>query len=338
MKEKFLKILPYSGYVLFLGLGLILFFTAAFLVVVVRTKDEQKVLMPNITGKNYIEVHNELQRLQLKVKLETKRIPEKTDGIVLSQSIDAGKEVEAGSKIYVTVNIGFDRVTVPDVKGQDLKRARAILEKVLSGEIYVPMSIGGITYVPSRGDEPADTVIDQIPQAGKETHSGEKVYLLVTESNTSKSSKVLTPKDWEELLIAVPTPFAVEALQRNKIPYKIQEIQKAKRREDSGIVQSIKVTESGAHITTVFHEAQERMLYDYETVSYEIDDTDVYTAYLSYTDAKTGTEMKREVLTSQKLKEDEMLHLVVYRGPSAKLTLVGLETGEAKTWKWKGVY
>lgn len=50
---------------------------AAFLVVVVRTKEEQKVMMPYVIGKNYIEVHNELQRLQLKVRLETQRIPEK---------------------------------------------------------------------------------------------------------------------------------------------------------------------------------------------------------------------------------------------------------------------
>ncbi|MDF3821498.1 PASTA domain-containing protein, partial [Leptospira sp. 96542] len=188
MKEKFLKILPYSGYVLFISFGLLVFFVAAFLVVVVRTKEEQKVMMPSVIGKNYIEVHNELLRLQLKVRLETMRIPEKTDGIILSQSIDPGKEVEAGSKLYLTVNIGFDRVTMPDLKGQDLKRAKSILEKVLSGEVYVPLNIGGITYVPAVGDEPVDTVIDQIPLPGKETSSGEKVYLLVTESPNEKKA------------------------------------------------------------------------------------------------------------------------------------------------------
>ncbi len=339
MKEKFLKILPYSGYVLFLSLGLLLFFVSAFLVVVVRTKDEQKLTMPSVIGKNYVEVHNELQRLQLKVRLETLRIPEKTDGIILAQSIDAGKEVEAGSKIYLTVNIGFDRVTIPDLKGQDLKRAKAILEKVLSGEVYVPVSIGGVTYVPSVGDEPPDTVIEQIPHAGKETHSGEKIYLLVTEGTSEKKSSLLDGnKNLEKDLTFIPTPFAIDVLQRKKIPYRITEIKKAEIRENSGLTESVKMTNTGAEIVSFLHKAEEKLNNIYETVSYTIDDDDVYSAVLTYKDPTNESELKKEILTSQPLKEDDKLNLLFYRNKDVTLSLIGNQTGEAKVWKFKGKY
>lgn len=65
------KYLPIGGYVLFLAVGLLLFFSAAFLVVFVRTKSTAKVIVPDLIGKSYPEVHNELGRLQLKVRLKT---------------------------------------------------------------------------------------------------------------------------------------------------------------------------------------------------------------------------------------------------------------------------
>ncbi|TGL04214.1 PASTA domain-containing protein [Leptospira bouyouniensis] len=339
MKEKFLKILPYSGYVLFVGLGLLVFFVAAFLVVVVRTKEEQKVLMPYVIGKNYIEVHNELQRLQLKVRLESERIPEKTDGIILSQSIDAGKEVEAGSKLYLTVNIGFDRVTIPDVKGQDLKRAKAILEKVLSGEVYVPLQIGAITYVPAVGDEPADTIIDQIPAPGKETHSGEKIYLLVTEANTDKKSNQSLKEDSDgSKLVGIPVPFAVDYLQRKKIPYSIKEAVKPEFRDSHGLVSSYELKPTGAEIGAFYLKPSNSLVQDYEFLEYEIDDNDLYSATVSYTKPGDDTEIQKEILTNQSLKEDEKIRLVVHRFTNTKVTLVGKETGVAKVWKLKGTY
>ncbi len=339
MKEKFLKILPYSGYVLFLSLGLLLFFVAAFLVVVVRTKDEQKITMPSVIGKNYIEVHNELQRLQLKVRLETMRIPEKTDGLVLAQSISAGKEVEAGSKIYLTVNIGFDRVTIPDLKGQDLKRARAVLEKVLAGDVYVPIQIAGITYVPSVGDEPVDTVIDQIPHAGKETHSGEKIYLLVTEGTSEKKASLLdNNRTLDKDLVGIPVPFAIDILQRKKIPYRLTEIKKSETREGSGLVATASLSATGATLTAFLHKAEEKLKYAYESVSYTIDDDDSYSAVLQYKDPLSGSEIKKEILTSQILKEDEQLNLMFFRGENVTLSLIGAKTGEAKVWKFQGKY
>lgn len=77
---------------------------------------------------------------------------------------------------------------------------------------------------------------------------------------------------------------------------------------------------------------------DYEILEYEIDDDDVYSAKLSYTKPGDDSEIEKEILTSQPLKEDEILRLVVHRSTNTKVTLIGKETGVAKVWKLKGTY
>ena len=128
-----LKVVPALGYLLFITTGLIVFFIAAFLVVLLRTKSASSVMMPDLVGQQYTEVHNELMRLRLKVRIENKRYPEKNDGEIIYQSISAGKNVEAGAKLYLTVNNGMDRVKMPELKGQTLGNAKAALDKILSG-------------------------------------------------------------------------------------------------------------------------------------------------------------------------------------------------------------
>lgn len=333
MKEKFWKILPYSGYVLFLLLGLLVFFLGAFSVVVVRTKDDQKIVMPDLIGKSYIEIHNELQRKQLKVRIEEIRIPEKTDGIILAQSIDPGKEVEAGSKVYLTVNLGFDRITMPDVKGQNVTQAKVMLEKVLSGEIYVNMSIGGIVYVPPLGDEPIDSVIDQIPHAGKKTTSAEKVYLLVTENPDKQSSFF---KEKESISPGKPVHFVTEALLRNKIPFRFAIPKKPEYRNQNGLVEKVEEKGSQVLISSFYLEPSESLLAGYETVKYEIDDKDIYSLYI--TKKEGDTEVKKELLRSQSFLPDELFYFVFYKEKPSVVSLVGKETGLAKEWRFKGDY
>jgi hypothetical protein len=224
------KILKLRGYFLFLSLGLVIFFLGALIVVLVRTKSSSSVTMPSLVGKNYNNVHNELVRLRLKILLEDVRIPEKNEGEILSQSISPGKAIETGSHVYLTVNTGFDRVEMPNLKGQSLERATELLGKVLSGEIYVSMPIGGITYVEAGEGESTNSVIEQIPEPGKITHSGEKVYLLVA-----------TPKDKagkknDQSFLNQPLPFVAESLNRRKIPWRIVAWENSRNRPSNGLV------------------------------------------------------------------------------------------------------
>ncbi|NCN09189.1 MAG: PASTA domain-containing protein [Leptospira sp.] len=298
-----MKILELRGYVLFITLGLVVFFLGAFLVILVRTKNPHETTMPNLVGKNYTNVHNELLRLRLKVNLEEIRIPEKNEGEIISQSVSPGKSIEAGSHVYLTVNQGYDRVEIPNLVGQSLTRAKETLEKVLSNEIYVPISIGGITYIEATDDEANDSVIDQIPEAGKITNSGEKIYLLVTEPKTKKEKT-------DQSFLNQPIPFVIQSLNRQKFPWKIQSFADTKLRSESGLVQSVQKESSLASIIVNRAPKGNSLIGGYEFVEWEVDDDGVYNVFLEdyETEAKT-----MDLIISQPWKEGQMMNFAFYR-------------------------
>ena len=61
-----LKVVPALGYFFIHYNWLDCFFIAAFMVVLLRTKSATSVMMPDLVGQQYTEVHNELMRLRFK--------------------------------------------------------------------------------------------------------------------------------------------------------------------------------------------------------------------------------------------------------------------------------
>ncbi|EMM83721.1 PASTA domain protein [Leptospira interrogans str. 2006001854] len=316
------KYLPIGGYVLFLAVGLLLFFSAAFLVVFVRTKSTAKVIVPDLIGKSYPEVHNELGRLQLKVRLENKRYPDKTDGIILYQSIRPGREIEAGSKIVLTVNTGLDRVIVPDVRGQSIDSAKANLQKVLSEETYVEMQIGGITYIEPQADQLPNTVIDQIPEPGKNTSAREKVFLLVTKVS-SKTKEEFSPTSFQ----GASFPLVQKSLIRSGIKSRVEEIINTRVRSENGLISSARLEGDEVRFKVLYFEPELAVESGYELFSYEVGNDGNYTAVL-----KSSNQVETDVLTLPiSLKDGEKFQTVFYRKGSVKLTLLDASDSKIKS-------
>ena len=322
-----LKVVPALGYILFITTGLIVFFIAAFLVVLLRTKSSASITMPDLLGQQYTEVHNELMRLRLKVRIENKRYPEKNDGEILYQSISAGKAVEAGSKLYLTVNTGVDRVKMPDLKGQTLNNAKAALDKVLSGETYVTLSIGGITYIPVSAGQSPDTVVGQIPEADKVITTREKIYLLVTEPDTKdKSSRVEEYK-------GIPFPLVAKILNTKKIKYKVSEIIPTKDKRENGFVESYLVTPEGLYSFKVYYfETENKVQSGYEKISYKVDNTKPYKLQVQKLDDESITQNLFEDISFQK---DEELKFVFYREGDVRVSLIGMDGDNEKSFKFR---
>ncbi|XDD48702.1 PASTA domain-containing protein [Leptospira sp. WS92.C1] len=310
IKEKYL---PIGGYILFLAAGLLLFFSAAFLVVFVRTKSTAKVIVPDLIGKSYPEVHNELNRLQLKVRLENKRYPDKTDGIILYQSIRPGREIEAGSKIVLAVNTGADRLLVPDVRGQAIDSARANLQKVLAGETYVELQIGGITYIEPQSDQLPNTVIDQIPEPGKNTTSREKIFLLVTKAPT-KTKEEFSPTSFQ----GASFPLVQKSLTRSGVKSRVEEIVSTRVRLENGLIQSARLEGDEIRFKVFYFEPELAVESGYELFSYEVGDDGSYKAVI-----KPSDQEEADVLTLPvALKDGEKFQTVFYRKGNVKLTLL----------------
>ncbi|TGK04249.1 PASTA domain-containing protein [Leptospira langatensis] len=316
------KYLPVGGYFFFIAFGLVVFFIAAFLVVFVRTKSANMVVMPDVVGKPYNEVHNELMRLQLKVRLESKRYPDKTDGIIIYQSIRPGREIEAGSKVSLTVNIGLDRIIMPDLKGQTLASAKNFMEKVLSGENYVSLTLGGITYVEAKEGELPDTVVDQIPEAGKNTTAAEKVFLLVTKSSTKK-------KEGEASLGLDFRPgdsfaFAQRALARSKVPFKT-EVVATKFRPENGRIESIQKIGNEYKFKVFFFEPEDHVESGYESFEYKIRENGTYSMIVQ---DQNDENKKTEISSPTSYQEGEKIQTVFYR--TGDVTLVLLDANGSK--------
>lgn len=321
-----LKVMPFIGYLLFIGTGLVVFFLAAFFVVLLRTKTSSSVIMPDVVGQSYVEVHNELQRLRLKVRLETKRFPEKNDGEIIYQSISAGKKIEAGSKLYLTVNNGVDRVKMPDLKGQNLTGARSLLDKLLSNETYVSLQIGAITYIPAEPGQLPDTVLGQIPEPDKMITTREKVYLLVTEAEArDKTSRV---DDFK----GQPFPLVVKRLIAKKSPFKVTEIVPTKDKRESGLVESFTVNSDGSYSLKVNYFTQEnRVQSGYEEIKYKVDSDKSYKLVVQKKDSKEETILFDNVPFAK----NEEMKFVFYREGDVKVTLFGTDGSKEKSFSFK---
>jgi eukaryotic-like serine/threonine-protein kinase len=95
----------------------------------------------------------------------------KPEGEVLSQSPDAGSELEPGSTVTIVVSAGESTATVPNVIGQQRREAVEAMRAAGLG----PFVEEEETAVPSQ----VGRVIDQFPPPGKEVAEGTEVTLVV---------------------------------------------------------------------------------------------------------------------------------------------------------------
>ena len=87
----------------------------------------KKSSVPSVIGKAEDEAKKALTDLGLKVTVATGEDSSKENGVVLKQSVDAGKEVEQGSSVTITVNKLPEEKNVP---------VSVNLESLLKGDIY----------------------------------------------------------------------------------------------------------------------------------------------------------------------------------------------------------
>ncbi len=93
--------------------------------------DDEKVEMPSLLGKSYSEAKDILNELGLGIELgETRSSDEYEPGQIISQSVEAGEEVEAHTTISVDICGDGEEATVPDVTGYTQSRAESALREL----------------------------------------------------------------------------------------------------------------------------------------------------------------------------------------------------------------
>lgn len=142
---------------------------------VVISKGSELITVPNITGIDIKDAVTKLGNVGLNMgNIEKEYDEEKPEGMVISQDPARGTKHEAGTSVNVVVSKGKqpDRVSMPDLKGLTIDKARTVLEenKLVLGEIKRQEST---SYV-------ADQIAVQDTEPGVMVEEGTTINVVVS--------------------------------------------------------------------------------------------------------------------------------------------------------------
>jgi len=131
------------------------------------------VEIPDVSAQEISQARNVLDLKGLKLVVRTEAasdtIPE---GQIIGQSPEAGRDVQAGSLVNVTVSSGPTTVDVPNLDGRSHSEARSTLEAA-------GLELGSMTFAPS-DDIPVDRVVRQSPGPGEKVTRGSSVRVTLS--------------------------------------------------------------------------------------------------------------------------------------------------------------
>lgn len=170
MKKSALKI----GKIAALVLSFILFAgVSAYLTLTLLIKSEDIVIVPDLTGKEVVNVLEILTDLGLNTKVKgfeyTEDVPKNH---IVFQQPKPGVEIKKGRDIKIIISRGAKNILMPNLKGLSLQQARIIIEE--NGLCHKEQSR---TY---NSIFEKDNIIAQLPSPGSQINRGECVNLLLS--------------------------------------------------------------------------------------------------------------------------------------------------------------
>ena len=135
----------------------------------VVSKGPRPVSVPNVAGSQLNQGIKSLKAAGFKFEIVKEFSSDVAEGIIISTTPGGGTDAEQGSEVQVTVSKGveFEKLKLPDVRGQSSSQARATLEGLgLKVKILHPCGSG-------------DTVNDTQPLAGSTVREGQQISVFV---------------------------------------------------------------------------------------------------------------------------------------------------------------
>ena len=143
--------------------------TAAYFLIDSLSTPENVATVPDVVGQDEDEATDRLENAGFEVVVEREFNPDERRGDVFEQDPEAGSEAERGDRVTIVVSKGERQVEVPEVVGESLPEARALVEQA-------GLTVGSETEEES--DEPEGTVIGQDPEPGAEVAPDAEVDLV----------------------------------------------------------------------------------------------------------------------------------------------------------------
>jgi beta-lactam-binding protein with PASTA domain len=177
IKYYYFKSIGRIALIFFLGFSLYLFISTMMLVFL--TKPSKEVKTPDLVGKKYTDVHNNIVRSGLRPELKFKDVFDLDEGMVLAQHPEPGEIISEGNPVKITLSRSAFYIDTPSVIGMELPMALNKVKSLHYRERSVSIGKGVISYIPS--DKNAENiVIGQSPRAGEKITPDRKINLLVS--------------------------------------------------------------------------------------------------------------------------------------------------------------
>ena len=140
------------------------------------SKGAERKTVPNVVGQKDADAQNTIKSAGLSVGTVTYEYSDSVaQGIVISQSVDGGKKVSAGTTVDLVISNGPEpaaKVNVPPVTGTSESNARQLIQNA-------GLSVGTVTYQHS-SSVAAGYVISCSPGVGSSVDEGTSVSLVVS--------------------------------------------------------------------------------------------------------------------------------------------------------------
>jgi serine/threonine-protein kinase len=137
-----------------------------------------QVTVPRVVGKQLVVAERALQRAAFKVSVSDVS-SNRASGLVLREDPQGGTQADQGSTVKLTVSKGPGTVTVPQVQGDTLARAKNVIKKA-GLKVGKVQPVTGAAY-------PAGQVSSTSPIAGQPVPPGTAVNLFVSAGPPKKT-------------------------------------------------------------------------------------------------------------------------------------------------------
>lgn len=306
---------PYSRVAFIIFIALSLYVIVSAIILVVLTKPEKEVKIPDVVGKRYADVHNSLIRKGLKPQLKFYDVHDIDNDIILRQYPEPGEIVSENSTIRLLVSRSNLTIDMPSVVGMELPFALNKLKNLHLYDKTISLRIGVISYIPS--EKTADNVvIDQSPKSGEKIVLDRKVNLLVSSGSATQS---VMPK-----VVGQSVDLCFPLIMSKKVFVSFT-VMPTNDIAQSGIIAQVNPQEGqplteGQTVTiqVYYFEMKDKPYYAYERLKYTIpsdEDEGLYEVYVSDNKSK-------RLCYSQNLKPGNTIDCVFHRTGNARVYIM----------------
>ena len=165
-------------FVVFFG-GLSVFFIAGFIVIKIRVADKTELLVPDLTGKIFIDEHNSLFEEGFRIELEPAYSTEYPQGYILAQNLSPGEIAKEGDKLILLVNHSKALIQTPKITGISENLVEGLLKDIPVGGRKYSLQIGVVTRMPNKASK--GEILAQSPPAGTPVIPDYPISILVSD-------------------------------------------------------------------------------------------------------------------------------------------------------------